>query len=60
MVQQIISLGWRLQRIPKIESGVFGIEMSEYNKNINSPTFIKLSIKNFIKLLKKILIRELN
>ena len=28
IVQQIISIGWRLQRIPQIECGVFGIEMS--------------------------------
>ena len=53
MVQQIISLGWRLQRIPKIESGVFGIEMSEYNKNINSPTFIKIKHKEFHQTIKK-------
>ena len=42
IIQQIISIGWRLQRIPEIECGVFGIEMSEYHRSYNSPSFVKI------------------
>jgi len=49
IVQQIISIGWRLQRIPQIECGVFGIEMSEHSRVIPILNLLRLNIKNFIK-----------
>ena len=58
MVQQITSLGWRLQRIPQIECGVFGIEMSEHNKSYTSPNFIKIKHKEFHQTIKKDLDRR--
>ncbi len=58
MVQQIISLGWRLQRIPQIECGVFGIEMSEYHRSYNSPSFVKIKHKEFHQTIKKDLDRR--
>ncbi|MDA7460060.1 hypothetical protein N8886_00785 [Candidatus Pelagibacter ubique] len=58
MVQQITSLGWRLQRIPQIECGVFGIEMSEHNRSYTSPNFIKIKHKEFHQTIKKDLDRR--
>jgi len=58
MVQQITSLGWRLQRIPQIECGVFGIEMSEHNKSYTNPNFIKIKHKEFHQTIKKDLDRR--
>ena len=53
IVQQIISIGWRLQRIPQIECGVFGIEMSEHSRSYTSPNFIKIKHKEFHQNIKK-------
>ena len=58
IVQQIISIGWRLQRIPQIECGVFGIEMSEHNVSFSSPSFVKIKHKEFHQTIKKDLDRR--
>jgi hypothetical protein len=58
IIQQIISIGWRLQRIPQIECGVFGIEMSEYHRSYNSPSFVKIKHKEFHQTIKKDLDRR--
>ena len=58
IVQQIISIGWRLQRIPQIECGVFGIEMSEHSRSYTSPNFIKIKHKEFHQTIKKNLDRR--
>ena len=58
IVQQIISIGWRLQRITQIECGVFGIEMSEHNRSYTSPNFIKIKHKEFHQTIKKNLDRR--
>ncbi len=60
IIQQIISIGWWLRRIPQIECGVFGIEMSEYHRSYNSPSFVKIKHKEFVSNFEKLELKGLN